>query len=409
MTPPNTLLLVVDSLRADAVFGARPPTPVLDSLARRGVAFEQCVATATSTTPSFASILTGRHLPRHGVRALRGHRLSPAIEMTLPEAFGAAGYHTAAEVTGPLVSETGVFRGFDEVHHRRGHDAPFMGWVGEVTERIRSLRAPWFTLLHVWEAHRPYRSPPDFKKRYARSGYEAAVSALDSELAPVLELAGEDGIVVVTGDHGEVYAESWIGDRVAATVRELRRRLQVGRWAPALERRLAARAIGHGFTLVEELVRVPLIVSGARVPAGAVADQVSHIDLFPTLAELCELPAPALDGRSLVPLMAGEPAAPSPAYMECSNVAGGDVVVGVRTPEWKLVVERGTKSRLYGRNGGESIDERRDLASSHPDVVRELRAFMDEVLAGDADDLKEPYDPAEEAVIEQNLRDLGYL
>jgi arylsulfatase A-like enzyme len=381
----------------------------MDSLARRGAAFEQCVATATSTTPSFASILTGRHLPNHGVRALRGHRLSPTIEATLPEAFGAAGYHTVAEVTGPLVSETGVFRGFAQVHHRRGHDAPFMGWVNEVTDRIRSLPPPWFTLLHVWEAHRPYRSPPDFKKRYARSGYEAAVSALDSALSPVLEAVGDEGVVVLTGDHGEVYAESWVGDRVAATLRELRRRLQVGRWAPALERRLAARAIGHGFTLVEELVRVPLIVAGPGIAPSVVADQVSHIDIFPTLAELCGLSTPALDGRSLAPGMVGKPLSATPAYMECSNVAGGDVVSGVRTPEWKLVVERRTKTKLYGRNGSAHIDEKHDVASRHPDVVRELLAFMNGVLEGGQAEEREPYSAAEEAVIEQNLRDLGYL
>lgn len=62
----------------------------------------------------------------------------------------------------------------------------------------------------------------------------------------------------------------------------------------------------HKMTLWEEATRVPLIVVApdAAKPGGRCASPVSLIDLFPTLNELCRLPAlNDLDGQSLVPLL----------------------------------------------------------------------------------------------------------
>ena len=116
-TRPNVLLLVVDSLRADAVFGTTIPTPTFDSYAEQGTAFHQCVCTATTTTPSFSSILTGCYPPKHTVRGLKGYQLSSSVK-TAAEVFSAEGYNTYAEVTGPLLPATGILRGFDEARHR---------------------------------------------------------------------------------------------------------------------------------------------------------------------------------------------------------------------------------------------------------------------------------------------------
>src|SRR5918996_1591280 len=203
VSPPNVLLLVVDSLRADAVFGDHVSTPTLDAYARAGVSFRQCICPCTTTTPSFSSMLTGCFPPKHGVRGLQGYRLKSTLT-TLAEAFGTVGYGTYAEVAGPLVPETGVLRGFEHARHRPAYKVPFFGWRDDVIGLIDSLVPPWFMLLHIWEVHRPYRSPPDFEKRKDRAGYEAAVSATDEWLEPVLS-AAENALVVITGDHGEEY------------------------------------------------------------------------------------------------------------------------------------------------------------------------------------------------------------
>jgi len=139
-----------------------------------------------------------------------------------------------------------------------------------------------------------------------------------------------------------------------------------------------------------------------------VSDQVRHVDLFPTLADLCGLPAPAgVDGRSLRPLLEGGALAEEPAYMEAVGVKlEGDRIAAVRTPEWKLVRPgRGAPAlfRLDGR-----ADERRNLIRRHPEVAARLGAVIDAVEAsGSVTD--SGMSRADEAVVEQHLRDLGYL
>jgi N-acetylglucosamine-6-sulfatase len=62
-------------------------------------------------------------------------------------------------------------------------------------------------------------------------------------------------------------------------------------------------------TAFDEDIRVPLIVTGPGVPAGVVLDQIAaNVDLCPTFAELGGATVAAnVDGRSLVPLLHGQP------------------------------------------------------------------------------------------------------
>jgi arylsulfatase A-like enzyme len=406
---PNVLLLAVDSLRADAVFGASIVTPTFDSWAERGASFRQCVCTATTTTPSFSSILTGCYPPKHTVRGLQGYQLAPGLA-TAAEVFGRAGYKSYAEVTGPLLPQTGILRGFDEAHHRPAYRVPFFGWRDEVVERMSSFEAPWFMLLHIWEVHRPYRSPPDFAKRKDRAGYEAAVAATDEWLGPVLASAGDDTVVAITGDHGEDYPDSPLEFQLVRGARRIRKGLRLDKLLPYLGNKLAALEIGHGFALYEHLVRVPLILAGPNVARVVVEDQVRHVDLLPTLADLCGVPMPeGIDGRSLRPVMDGEFLPEEPAYMEAVGVKlGGQRIVGARTVDWKLLHFPNGKSSLYRLNGGVPPDEKRNLYGRYPEVARSLEGFIERVASSEVV-AESGMTSEEEVVVEQHLKDLGYL
>ena len=409
MSRPNVLFLAVDSLRADVIHEERVPTPTIDALGERGSVFRQCISTTTTTTPSFASMLTGCYPPKHGIRGLQGYTLSPTLR-TWPEVFAAAGYSTHAEVTGPLLPATGVLRGFEEANHRQGYRVPFFGWRDTVLDRMRSYDEPWFMLLHIWEVHRPFRSPPDFVKRFDRAGYEASVAASDERLAPVFEAAGDDTIVVFTGDHGEDFPDSKAGVRAIRATRQIRKRLKPARWLPWLDRKFHALEVGHGFALYERLVRVPLVIAGPNVPAGTVTDQVRHVDLLPTIADLCGIPAPeGLDGRSLRPLMEGRSLTEEPAYLEAVGVKlEGSRILGARTPQWKLLLPGAGRPALYSLDGGDRPNEKRNRYRDNPEVARRLRAFIEEIdRAGES--ARSGMSEAEEAVVEQHLRDLGYL
>lgn len=402
-------MLVVDSLRADAIFGDHIATPNIDSFAEAGTAFRQCVCTTTTTTPSFSSMLTGCYPPKHGVRGLKGYRLSSSLT-TMAEAFAATGYETHAEVTGPLVPETGVLRGFADARHRQAYKVPFFGWREEVVERIRAYRPPWFMLLHIWEVHRPFRSPPDFRKRNDRAGYEAAVAASDEYLKPIFEAAGADSIFVITGDHGEEYPDTPLEVKINRVARRTRSRLRPSRWWPYLDKKLSAMTMGHGFALYEHLVRVPLIIAGPGVPKAEVTQQVRHVDLFPTLADLCDLTPPSeADGRSLRAAMEGRSLPEEPAYMEAVGVKlEGRRIAGARLPDWKLLKPGGGRPSLHKLNGGAPPDEKHNLYQRYPEVAGKLETFIERVEAS-AVVAGSGMTSDEEAVVEQHLKDLGYL
>jgi arylsulfatase A-like enzyme len=97
-TKPNVILIVVDSLRADALgsYGATPSvSPNLDRLAAEGVRYERAIAQASWNLPSVSSLVTSAYPHQHGqgVAGAAGGEVA-----TLAEVLSASGYRTAAFV-----------------------------------------------------------------------------------------------------------------------------------------------------------------------------------------------------------------------------------------------------------------------------------------------------------------------
>jgi arylsulfatase A-like enzyme len=142
-----------------------------------------------------------------------------------------------------------------------------------------------------------------------------------------------------------------------------------------------------------------------------VHDQVRHVDLLPTLLDVTGIDIPAgIDGRSLAPLIAGGTLTEAPAYLEAVGVKlGGDRLTGARTPDFKLIRSSAGRAVLYRLNGGGSgPDEKHDQYRRYPEVAHQLEHFIDETARAETD-AESGMTSAEEAIVEQHLRDLGYL
>src|SRR5262245_4065591 len=168
LTRQPILLITVDTLRADRLgsYGStRGLTPALDAFAREATRFTAAVSQVPLTLPSHATILTGLHPARHGIRTNDGFRLAPTVP-TLAERLQAAGYRTAAFIGGyPVRAASGLARGFDRYDDDFLRDA-------NATERsadevIRSAVAwidanratPFFAWIHLFDPHSPYTPP----------------------------------------------------------------------------------------------------------------------------------------------------------------------------------------------------------------------------------------------------------
>jgi arylsulfatase A-like enzyme len=115
-TPPNILLITLDTTRADRLgaYGYRlASTPRLDRLATEGVVFERAVAVAPITLPAHASLMTGSYPFVHGVRNNGNFSLRETLP-TLATTLHDRGYRTGAFVSAFVLDRRyGLARGFD--------------------------------------------------------------------------------------------------------------------------------------------------------------------------------------------------------------------------------------------------------------------------------------------------------
>ena len=102
-TPPNVLLIVLDTTRADRIssFGyERQTTPNLDGFAEEGILFENCTTPGPWTLPSHASLFTGLYARDHKTTCEPPRRLAERMT-TLAEVLSQNGYRTAGFSNNP--------------------------------------------------------------------------------------------------------------------------------------------------------------------------------------------------------------------------------------------------------------------------------------------------------------------
>jgi arylsulfatase A-like enzyme len=156
--------------------------------------------------------------------------------------------------------------------------------------------APTFLLLHLFDPHREYAPPAEFRRFGADpiDLYDGEIAYTDHQLGRLLDRLRAGGrwartVVLVTADHGEEFGEHGTFE--------------------------------HGASVYQPLMRVPLVL---RVPGrgpGVVTGVARLIDVGPTLRELTGLPAdPDAQGESLVPLLDGKEAA---AGVDSNGLSGG--------------------------------------------------------------------------------------
>ncbi len=416
--PANVLLYVVDTLRADATgaYGNREiDTPHLDRFAGEGTLFENARANSSWTRPSMASLLTGLLPVRHGTQG-RLDVLPGSLDL-LSTVLKPHGYHAAFVTANPNVSSVfGFERGFDETVELYSRRAPGRVAAKElvtpsdrVTEAaidwLKRARRPFLLVVHTIDPHAPYAPPARFD-RYGgsyrgpvtadpqwlhrkdlgagdrariRSLYEGEISFNDESLGALLgwlRAAGEldRTLAVLTSDHGEEFYE--FGRR------------------------------GHGESLAEAVLRIPLIVrfpASPRVGRGVrVTGTAQLIDVLPTVLDLLGLEVPAgLDGRSLF----GAAQASRPAF--ASLVLDGASLHAVWGFPWKLVRDLRTgESSLYRVDGASEVAAPRDPEASG---LREaLGGELDAYLARSGGPSRQAA-PGLPEDVKDALRALGYL
>jgi len=353
----NVILICLDALRADHLgcYGySRDTTPNIDKLASGGIIFEKAFSQSSFTLPSIASLFTSEYVASHKVDRIE-RRLADG-QLTLAEVLKTNGYNTAAFIYNATQFDLafGLNQGFDRysIGEEADRKPSFAKTLPACLDWLKANRnKPFFIFLHSNDIHEPYHSiyenffDPDYRGRldneYMASGtpfhknnlnrtprevkhiiahYDGGIKYADTFIGKLifeLKQSGllENTVIIIFSDHGEI-----LSDR--------------------------GKQFCHGFSVHDEEVHVPLIISGPQVKALRVPCQVELIDVMPTILDLLQIDRKGLklEGRSLTPFL--EPGVrncpDNYVYAECikgeSQKEGFiDREVMVRTRSWKLI------------------------------------------------------------------------
>ncbi|MCD4750495.1 MAG: sulfatase-like hydrolase/transferase [Thermoanaerobaculales bacterium] len=389
------VLITLDTTRADRLssYGAEDvETPAMESLAKRGVLFENAYAVAPITLVSHTSMLTGLNPPRHGIRNNGIHHVADEIT-TISEILRDEGFRTAAFVSAAVLDHRyGLDQGFEvfdddlsQGGNRRARMVPDRPagstvdaaqlWLDEIEPDER-----FFLWVHFYDPHAVYSPPPPFRDTYRERPYDGEIAYMDSQIGRFLQhprLADEHDVgVIVVGDHGESLGEH--GEET------------------------------HALLAYDSTLHVPLILRTPGGPEGCRSPlPTGGADIAPTILDLLNQPIPTdLDGMSIATLLA-EPKNDRALYAE--------TYLPYYTYGWaKLKVFRRGGFKLILGPGNELYDTNRDpleltnLIDRYPNEAHDLIQLLQEYEAQWGDAEHEASMTLDQESMDQ-LRSLGYL
>jgi arylsulfatase A-like enzyme len=306
--PPNVLLVVVDTLRADhlGIYGydTAPTSPFLDELSQESLVVDGLTGVTSWTMPSMASLFTGKLPSEHRVMRMVGEGSSLSDAQTLAARFRAGGYATACMMSNfLLVKGKGFNEGFDLyddgyarlANPHRGSTAADVAGGGIQWLQKQDGDKPWFLNLHFFDPHTSYEDHPEWQ--FTDPSYSGWVrGGLDDE---DYKLHQDTASVADRKQLAALYDEEirTVDEAIRSVVIELKRRNQ---WDNTIViftsdhgEELAERGyIGHTRTLFAEQIDLPLLV---RLPAdhsvrGRRAGLLGQARLYNTILDLAGLP-----------------------------------------------------------------------------------------------------------------------
>jgi arylsulfatase A-like enzyme len=389
---PNLLVIVLDSLRHDALAGdddegAAAHMPFLDSLAARGVRFENAAAAAPWTLPSLTSLFTGLLPSRHFQCHPEGNWPLPDHVTTFAEILREGyGYETAAFVNGPWYRKRAdsLLQGFE--HQRVSFG--LQGCEEEVGEwnAQRDRSRPFFLCLHTLEPHDPYGERnhpwPPISRRPALLDSRLIGPDIDvSEVVRQTFLTLEVGVALRRRMHPIQLRDLLQGYKFSGyaarprpgLAQELASAYWEGvRWVDGLLEKAYAQLgamgllentlvvvtsdhgeafgehanLGHGLWLYDEVIHIPLVMLGPGPFQGGkvIASEVSLLDTLPTFLDWAGMdPHTGVEGRSALPALAGHDACrPVVSEEPLSRANTGEDLealrISARSRRWKYIV-----------------------------------------------------------------------
>jgi arylsulfatase A-like enzyme len=460
---PNIILIIMDTVRADhlSLYGyKKDTTPNLRKFSEEATLYDRAIAPSNWTLPTHASIFTGIYASKH--RAYSYYDFGrPLVDEfhTIAEILSEGNYLTMGVVANHVyvTKSWGLAQGFQYYDQRK--PAFFLGPTGLyyiIRQSIRNILAPllpasyservyfrsedinkkvftqleetkkknksFFLFINYMDAHIPYMPPSPFddlfcckdekfranhyekimsevmklerkitekERNHLLSQYDGGIAYIDYHIGSLIRRLKELGLyenslIIITSDHGEAFGE-----------RNL---------------------IGHGVSIYQDQVYVPLIVKYPNSKQRILVDEVVNVmDIFPTILDVAG--GDEMSGKnqekSLLKVEDGNPRvviSESFPYKENSSLHPRFRCIerAIFSRTFKFIRSTAGKRELYDLS--KDPNEKKNLYDSDSNVSKELETRLTRWLASVESPGKEDGAPVQlKREILEALKTLGYI
>jgi len=378
---------MVDTLRADKLrpynAKSRVATPNYDAFAADATRFAWAQVPGTWSLPSHASLLTGVYPTVHRATAHEA-KLSRDVPFVAEE-MKKAGFKTAMfSSNGYISSKWGFDRGWDVNRNFIRESLPngseylwktAKAWLQPIVAKKQ------FAYLATIEPHVAYTPRKEFLVKYWDKPYVGPIKPVQSGVQLGLIKGGKLKITDNDKKYLEALHDAEISQSDAAFagfIADLKKMDIYDKSALIVvsdhgDQFYEHGSVGHGDTVYQELVHVPLMIRAPGVfPAGKVVHaDVEVMDLYATMLDLAGLkPTPAAEGTTLAPLARDE-VGQSP---RAALTVDGQVSRGLKVQRYRMVHRGPGRIELYDEY--DDPREQKDVAADHPIALRGMRGVL---------------------------------
>lgn len=335
----NLVFVSFDALQAAHVGSLGYPkniTPTIDAMAKSGFNFTNNISVASWTVPASMSWFTGVYPSEHGLtnkfsvfnppdNVLSNlKKLSPEL-VTLAEVLHENGYSTGGFTGNAGVSGFfGYGQGFDQYFFEKGKFGSMGVSIPKALDWLKgNMDKKFFMFLHGYDMHGQNVPAEGFDYRFVEKGYDKKFTGSAQEQEALREEGLEKGFVTIR-DEDVKFWRAIYDEKIQRTDEKFKGFLAELKKMGVLDKTIFVltsdhgtefaehKRFDHGFSLYDELIHVPLVIKLPGQKKGAVIiDQVSSLDIMPTVLELLDVKMPEraknqLRGASLVPALKGK-------------------------------------------------------------------------------------------------------
>ena len=448
----NVFFLTIDGLRADKFEGNDKSaiTPNLDSLRKKGSYFSQAISCADGTTLSLNAMFTSKFPFRTGTRAekiiLEDNNYFDIIKKSEYHIYG-------------FVPDTLAFSKFlnycendnaGYYYTRNRRLLNFEGILEGLGEKMidflssNKMKEPWFFFTHTIDLHFPLVVPEEFNdEKFGKSKYEKILSSIDEWIGQTIKkIDFSNTLIILTADHGSIIPEGDVG--YTDLEPEMKTELKIGKKImPKSTHKFGAKMImgvknrirdsrlkqaNKGLTayqirsrlpyfrltLFDEAIRVPLLFVSDNISANRISQQVTNVDIFPTILDIIgidySIPKDR-DGRSLVPFFSSQKIEEKSVYLHTIPYVEKSIhdKVGIRTSKYKYFRHaRQSKENVSLYDLENDPQENNNIASDNLEIVKEMEEILGHYTRNSNVETNSKIDSKRLSKIQDELRLLGY-